>query len=514
MNGRFGGASSSRPHWVLVFLAVPLWSLVATRGALGHDPAPPPHGPVLFTDGLGHNHLFAHSFNNGDGTTTHDHRAFAAWHNRTYDQTAPFGHGFIEEDRFQPRYSFTPPGGAGNSGTALNAAQQGIMNAAFDAWEAAAHAAGPALPGRRTGIDFDNNNTTFEFRVLMIDNLVECRGALGEWATLPAELLADSNRDTTGDGVGDCPVAIGAAYTTLPAGLYLLFDDDTNWANLALGGGVAPAAGQTDFATIALHEAGHVVGLLHTPGDPAGHIMRASIVNEATGGNFNRTIEGDSAAGAAELYTVTRGIRSDHPNIPTGKYEKLPGNDPVYVTQFGEITLTSVTHDQFRRIRTGSSGADVIHSFDSRLSGIALTPLGPMPFEMFGPVEVILYGMAGHETGIFDTEMLSMDMTGLMHVPGYPEPISIALRESPTLASLGRTEIQAVTDGVGNYAIDSFFDVFTELSVAGLTPGFVPAVNGPTTAVLVPEPSALAMLLVAGLVGLAGARRRHTQSAV
>ena len=131
----------------------------------------------------------------------------------------------------------------------------------------------------------------------------------GQWATLPGELSADT--------AAGCPVAIGAAYTALPAGFYLLFDDDVDWDYIALSDAMnGPAAGKTDFATIALHEAGHVVGLLHTPGDPANHIMRASITGDARNGNFNRTIENDSALGAAELYTVTRGIRTDTPGLP------------------------------------------------------------------------------------------------------------------------------------------------------------------------------------------------------
>jgi hypothetical protein len=39
------------------------------------------------------------------------------------------------------------------------------------------------------------------------------------------------------------------------------------------------------------------------------------------------------------------------------------------------------------------------------------------------------------------------------------------IRESPTKASVGRTTITAI--GGGNFQIDSFFDVYTELSVDG-----------------------------------------------
>ena len=59
-------------------------------------------------------------------------------------------------------------------------------------------------------------------------------------------------------------------------------------------------------------------------------------------------------------------------------------------------------------------------------------------------------------TRFFDTEMLQLDLTG-----GGGQMI----RESPTRQSTGKT---AITDlGGGLFHIDSFFDVFTELSVDG-----------------------------------------------
>jgi hypothetical protein len=61
----------------------------------------------------------------------------------------------------------------------------------------------------------------------------------------------------------------------------------------------------------------------------------------------------------------------------------------------------------------------------------------------------------------FDTEMLQLDLQG----PGLPG--NLRLRESPTLASTGKTAIEPTP---GGYMISSFFDVFTEVSVdAGQT---------------------------------------------
>ncbi len=60
---------------------------------------------------------------------------------------------------------------------------------------------------------------------------------------------------------------------------------------------------------------------------------------------------------------------------------------------------------------------------------------------------------------VFDTEMLQLDLTG----GGMPG--GTLIRESPTLPSVGRTAQRNI--GGGLYRIDSFFDVFTELSLDG-----------------------------------------------
>ena len=80
------------------------------------------------------------------------------------------------------------------------------------------------------------------------------------------------------------------------------------------------------------------------------------------------------------------------------------------------------------------------------------------------------------------------------------------IRESPTLASTGITTYQYIG---GPYHIDSFFDVFTELSIDGgqtWTAG-----NAPLHLVGdVPEPSGTALALLAMVaIGWPGARRTN-----
>ena len=76
------------------------------------------------------------------------------------------------------------------------------------------------------------------------------------------------------------------------------------------------------------------------------------------------------------------------------------------------------------------------------------------------------------------------------------------IREDPTRASLGSTDITDI--GGGLYHIDSFFDVFTELSVDGGSSWS--ACDYSTRMYLVPEPVTLVLL---ALGGLAAIRRRR-----
>jgi hypothetical protein len=82
-------------------------------------------------------------------------------------------------------------------------------------------------------------------------------------------------------------------------------------------------------------------------------------------------------------------------------------------------------------------------------------------------------------TQYYDTEMMQLDISGGT-LPPY-----VMIRESPTRASLGRTSEKSLL--TGDYGIESFFDIYTEVSTDG---GFswLPTIVSPATVYLRPVP--------------------------
>lgn len=154
------------------------------------------------------------------------------------------------------------------------------------------------------------------------------------------------------------------------------------------------------------------------------------------------------------------------------------------------------------------AGPDERDAFDTTLLGdMSVNGSPTVPASGSGPTLANLVGKWGNTTGTFDTEMLQLDMNGTS--PYGP----FLIRESPTKQSLGQTTITNL--GGGGYQIDSFFDVFTELSIDGGATWMPQSVGGGPNPVhfdlggAVPEPTAL------GLLGLSllGAMRRSRRVA-
>ena len=126
----------------------------------------------------------------------------------------------------------------------------------------------------------------------------------------------------------------------------------------------------------------------------------------------------------------------------------------------------------------------------------------------FEVATVLQISTATEALGLFDTEILSMDLSGARPDSNNPNDL-LELRLDPNpdpnpdplldRASFGHITVLKLADNT--YQVDSFFDVFTELSVDGGTT-WLPSIGSTHLAALtnvVPEPSALTLLVVAGM---------------
>lgn len=197
-------------------------------------------------------------------------------------------------------------------------------------------------------------------------------------------------------------------------------------------------------------------------------------------------------------------IITNNPNLPpvTGSYVSsllthLIFNDQGNTYDFSQFQTSGVSP-----FPNQPQGGDEIQTFSLIMDELlAINGGGAAPTSEPGSATTIAFNKIGFVTGTFNTEMLALNLSGGGLAPG------MMFRESPTNPSLGVTTITSL--GGGQFQIDSFFDIFMQLTVDG-GQTWIPEASGVGKRIdLVPEPTGMS-LLAAGLVGILGfARRRH-----
>jgi hypothetical protein len=190
--------------------------------------------------------------------------------------------------------------------------------------------------------------------------------------------------------------------------------------------------------------------------------------------------------------------------LPSPTYRST--NSVTFATAGGLYTIDSFfdVFTELDRFAPPPLGSSTVHSFFDVFTELSIDPPSGPPVTVHSgspsPEAMRLNGLPPGTPYIgYVTEMLQLDLSG------GTMPAGMRIRESPTLLSAGETRIDDV--GGGLYKIDSFFDVFTELSLDnGQT--WIPGSSALHIEGNLPEPST-AILALLGLAALNAATRRR-----
>lgn len=213
----------------------------------------------------------------------------------------------------------------------------------------------------------------------------------------------------------------------------------------------------------------------------------------------------------------SQGLDTDNPTLPPeGVYLSPDDVHAMYDGPSLDIVMMAVQHQPFQEppVQRSMIPDGEQETFHSTLDASAEvffegSSLGIIPVHLEGPVTTnVGGGYSSGSTGTYPTEMVAMQLSGFVPDPfnTFGPPIPMFVQESPSQPSLGQISIADI--GGGNYHIDSFFDVFTEVSLDGGA-SWIPS-TGSTHVDLygIPEPASIVLMGLA-LIGLAGWKRHR-----
>jgi hypothetical protein len=194
------------------------------------------------------------------------------------------------------------------------------------------------------------------------------------------------------------------------------------------------------------------------------------------------------------------GIIVGSPNLPPpGQYVTPAEAHQLYNAGALTIEVVRIRHFGFSASfpPPQNVGDSTLHTFGSTLQGFVSVNGGPLqPFSDPATVSVDVTkasGPNGSPLGTFNTQMTQLNV--LLADFGGAE-----IRIDPVTPSLGSTTIADA--GGGMFAISSFFDIFTDLSLDGGATWIPSQISGHVDLVPNPEPSALISISIGAIVCL------------
>ena len=157
----------------------------------------------------------------------------------------------------------------------------------------------------------------------------------------------------------------------------------------------------------------------------------------------------------------TTGVTASTNCVPSQGGEYAAQFHAHYTDGTNVYDLTQPIHDRFTQCDPpppAGSGGTTTHTFGSGVKAVVTQNGVAMSVDAPAQVTVQMHDAGPASSGgeLYQTEMLQLN------IQGGTLPLGTMIRESPTLQSTGQTTVKPVA---GGFQIDSFFDIFTELSV-------------------------------------------------